>query len=283
MSNLNIFLIRHGESVDNVAGLYAGSRDSPLTAHGVLQARRLASHLAVAAAPATHIFTSNLKRAVHTAETVQEAQPPPPAGKSGVEVVQLLDLREKDFGADEGKKYGLRDHTRAADVETHDAMQVRATRFVESQLGPIVSAAAEKPANIIIVAHGLILASLLRVLRSTTYFASSTEPSDSHASWSNTGYTQLVLEPTTGPRPPSHPAPGAREFSSLPGRKGPRWAHLRLSILVVNSTTHLAGLRKTRGGIGSAQFDQKQKTLTSFFTAAAPAPKKRKAEDQLEK
>ncbi|KAG7117072.1 phosphatase like protein [Verticillium longisporum] len=280
MGKLNIFLIRHGESVDNVAGLYAGSRDSPLTAHGVLQASRLASHLATAAPPATHIFTSNLKRAVYTAGTVREAQPPPLAGMPAVDVVQLLDLREKDFGADEGKKYGQRDHVRATDAETHDAMQARASRFVDSQLAPIIAALADKPACVMIVAHGLILASLLRVLRGNAWFASSSEPTDSHASWSNTGYTQLVVEPLL--RSSSQPRQGAGEPSSPPSNHGPRWPDLRLSIVVFNNTTHLVGLKKTRGGIGSAQFDQKQKTLTSFF-AAAPPPKKRKAEDQLEK
>ncbi|KAM0275139.1 hypothetical protein ACHAQH_007513 [Verticillium albo-atrum] len=258
----------------------AGTRDSSLTGHGVLQARRLASHLASAAPPATHIFTSNLKRAVHTAETVLNAQPPPPAETSVVGVVQLSDLREKDFGADEGKRYGQRDHIRAADVETHEAMAVRATRFVESQLAPIIAASAEKPACVIIVAHGLILSSLLRVLRSKTYFASSSEPSDSYASWSNTGYTQLVIAPVPGSS--SQPRTGTEEPSSHRGRPCPRWPNLRLSIPVFNNTTHLADLRKTRGGIGSAQFDQKQKTVTSFFTAA-PSPKKRKADDQLEK
>ncbi|CRK15202.1 hypothetical protein BN1723_010577, partial [Verticillium longisporum] len=85
----------------------------------------------------------------------------------------------------------------------------------------------------------------------------------------------LVVEPLL--RSSSQPRQGAGEPPSPPSNHGPRWPDLRLSFVVFNNTSHLAGLKKTRGGIGSAQFDQKQKTLTSFF-AAAPPPKKRKAE-----
>ena len=42
---------------------------------------------------------------------------------------------------------------------------------------------------------------------------------------------------------------------------------LNLSLLVkaVNSQEHMKGLKKTRGGIGSAKHDEKQKTVDSFF------------------
>jgi hypothetical protein len=42
---------------------------------------------------------------------------------------------------------------------------------------------------------------------------------------------------------------------------------LNMSLLVraVNSQKHLEGLKKTRGGIGSAKHDDKQRTMDSFF------------------
>jgi len=43
--NMRLYLIRHGETVDNVAGLYAGMKDSPLTNHGVEQIKRLGSYV----------------------------------------------------------------------------------------------------------------------------------------------------------------------------------------------------------------------------------------------
>ncbi|KAB8346178.1 hypothetical protein FH972_023224 [Carpinus fangiana] len=39
----------------------------------------------------------------------------------------------------------------------------------------------------------------------------------------------------------------------------------QITILAVNSTVHLKGLKRTRGGVGSAQHDEKQRSLHSFF------------------
>jgi hypothetical protein len=40
---------------------------------------------------------------------------------------------------------------------------------------------------------------------------------------------------------------------------------LKARIIAVNSTVHLQGLKKTKGGIGSAKHDESQKTIESFF------------------
>lgn len=266
----------------------AGSRDSLLTAHGVIQARRLASHLSKT--KISHIFTSNLKRAVRTAEAIRDAQHLAEKSSfaySELEVVQLPALREKDFGSDEGKKFGQR--TRAPDEESHESMQKRAAQFVDTQLAPIIASVADSSAetcNIVVVAHGLILGSLLRVLRSPSYFHPSyLAPLDAPPAWSNTGYVQLSLSPVSAR--PSGTAGVTSKLSdsqlSTSPRPSPVWPHLRLSMPKCNSTEHLAGLRKTRGGIGSAQHDDKQKTLTSFFAAGATSSKKRKSEGELER
>ena len=135
---MHIFLIRHGESVDNVAGLYAGSRDSALTAHGVLQTRRLGLHLARSGVHVKHIFSSNLQRAVKTAEAVLDAQNPKAKGNA-VELVQLTELREKDFGSGEGVRFGVGksgDRKPHEGAETPEAMRVRADRFLDDHLFP---------------------------------------------------------------------------------------------------------------------------------------------------
>src|ERR1700761_205792 len=67
---MKLYLIRHGETVDNVAGLYAGSRDSTLTNHGVEQTERLGEYLARNGVKFTHVFASPLSRAYKTAEAV---------------------------------------------------------------------------------------------------------------------------------------------------------------------------------------------------------------------
>lgn len=72
-ATMRLLLIRHGETVDNVAGVYAGSRDSALTAHGVLQAGRLAAHLAEHV-EVDRMFSSDLQRAAITAQAILDAQ-----------------------------------------------------------------------------------------------------------------------------------------------------------------------------------------------------------------
>ncbi|PHH86409.1 hypothetical protein CDD83_10299 [Cordyceps sp. RAO-2017] len=75
-------------------------------------------------------------------------------------------------------------------------------------------------------------------------------------SWSNTGFLELSL---------SRPA----AVSRAPAAGDHRWP-LLMRVERVNSTCHLRNLSRTRGGIGSAPYDDRQRTLTHFF---APAPK----------
>ncbi|OHW89576.1 phosphoglycerate mutase family protein [Colletotrichum incanum] len=292
MGAIHLYLVRHGESVDNVANLYAGSRDAPLTSHGVLQARRLGAHLATrttaASASITYIFTSNLQRAYRTAVAVRDAMTAShlsaPSALHGlqplssmarvIEVVQLPELREKHFGTGEGQKFGVRstsvsNRPRHEGAEDHDALRMRAERFVEGYLAPIFACVDAEPGNgaesIVIIAHGIILGVLARTLRAAGNFAplGSVPENQLHLSWSNTGYVEMHI--TTAPLPSA--------TASKDAALTLKWPRLSLRTVRVNCTDHLQGLRKTRDGIGSAKFDEKQKTLKSFF---APMAKKRK-------
>ncbi|GJD04349.1 phosphoglycerate mutase [Colletotrichum higginsianum] len=281
MGTIHLFLVRHGESVDNVAKLYAGSRDSPLTSHGVLQARRLGAHLATRTASAsagiTHIFSSTLRRASTTAAAVREAVASSHhSAARDIEVVRLSDLREKHFGTGEGQKFGGTTASGAArprhdGAEDLDAMRMRAKRFVDGYLAPIFACVEAEPGgaaeSIVIVAHGIILGVLSSVLCSPGLFAAVDPDSESQRpwSWSNTGFVEIRIT--------SMPVASDLARASLDALPAVRWPHLSLQTVAVNCTEHLAGLKKTRGGIGSAKFDEKQKTIISFF---APAFKKRK-------
>lgn len=269
---MHLLLIRHGESVDNVAGLYAGSRDSALTNHGVLQARRLGAHLVSrrdVIGPVEHIFTSNLQRAYRTAEAIADAQRGPSGSlaKSDVKVVQLPELREKDFGSSEGVKYGVRSSGRAdgsipSDSETREAMMVRVNRFIDGELAPILGRRVSDKVTVVVVAHGIILGVLLQALLGRfpppPEAQVSRDGDKNGAAWSNTGILQAKITSVSD---------GAADQS-----------HLTMMVQATNLTEHLNGLKKTRGGIGSAKFDAKQRSLTAFFT---PTAKKRKAEDDL--
>ncbi|KAL7943642.1 histidine phosphatase superfamily [Trichoderma barbatum] len=262
---MHLLLIRHGETVDNVAGIYAGSRDSALTSHGVLQARRLATYLAEGTGSALKfIFSSDLQRAAKTAEAIATEQKR--TCSRDIPVVQLAELREKDFGSDEGMKFGD-SRGRAPDSESAESMKSRVDAFLDEHLLPLISSQADGTlSTCAIVSHGIILGVLYRELCARVSRGGITvDPNPSAASslisppfWDNTGFLECTVSMTGA---------AADEDKSLP---------LRLHVSRVNCTIHLRDLKKTRGGIGSAAFDEKQRTLTSFFV---PGSKKRKSHD----
>ncbi|KAK0706055.1 histidine phosphatase superfamily [Lasiosphaeria miniovina] len=293
---MRLFFIRHGETVHNVAGLYAGVCDSQLTAHGVLQAQRLGAHLAARSAsvgPVVRIFSSDLQRAAITAQAIIDAQTPNRSSGSGagggysygipdqeraVRLVKLPDLRERDFRSAEGKPYG----TPRTDAETHQEMAARSDRFVRTHLAPVLCDRnlLESPTevSVMVVAHGLILNFLLRSLLSRfapAELAQLEGPGTEYLSaWGNTGYMEATVglapqDPTVVPTGVDSKFEDAVSTISTTRPK----RRIKLNVLRLNSLDHLDGLKKTRGGIGSAQFDKNQKTLDSFVR---PSPKKRK-------
>ena len=92
MSKSKIYLIRHGEVEFNRKNAYVGSTDLPLNDHGRHQAELLADYLEDKQISA--VYASDLKRAYETAEII--------AGRIGLQVHALPELRELDYGDWEG-------------------------------------------------------------------------------------------------------------------------------------------------------------------------------------
>lgn len=203
-------------------------------------------------------------------------------------VVRLPDLRERNFGSLEGVKYGPRSVSGSAsnahaDAETRAEMQVRVDRFVELHLVPLfmdvesTSVTASASGSVVVVAHGIILSVLLRSLLSR--FAPSELARLIHpglgntghlASWSNTGCLEAVVRSDAA----VSPLTGVASMGAVVGSGNSAMAvtavsrpepKIHLTVTAVNNVEHLQGLKKTRGGIGSAKFDSKQKTMDSFF------------------
>jgi broad specificity phosphatase PhoE len=92
-----LYLIRHGETVNNVAGCYNGMRDDhPLNEAGSAQAKRLAA--AFAEIPIDAIYTSTLLRARQTGDILR--------GDRGISVTAHPGLMEFDFGILSSMPYG---------------------------------------------------------------------------------------------------------------------------------------------------------------------------------
>lgn len=133
------------------------------------------------------------------------------------EVVKVPELREKDFGSEEGKRFGSRGKQDAVgacsgadwvEPESQEMMRVRIERFVDAFFLPTVREVASDSGlgSVVIVAHGIILNVLLRTLLvrfGPDEIAKLAKPGDAIwrsewlASWSNTGYLEAELRVTT--------------------------------------------------------------------------------------
>jgi probable phosphoglycerate mutase len=67
---IKIYLARHGQCEDNANGILNGHRNMPLTAIGLAQAKELAQKIKEKGIIFDEIYTSPLKRASQTAETI---------------------------------------------------------------------------------------------------------------------------------------------------------------------------------------------------------------------
>ncbi len=204
---MRLLLIRHGETVDNVAGNYAGTTDSALTAHGATQASHLAAHLA-SRFDVRVLFTSDLQRAARTAAAIREEQHR--VHSVDVPLLPTPLLRERDFGILEGVNIRTADPTvRADDVaESQAAMRLRAETFLDECLvpewvswGPEAQMDPGEPV-VCVVAHGLFLSVLFtavcaRVRPGATTFAPDVPGARGSTPvlpwWSNTAYLDCIV------------------------------------------------------------------------------------------
>lgn len=90
-------LVRHGQTLANIDGVWHGSTDTELTPTGQLQAEQVADFLADHGRNATAVYASPLQRAQRTAAAIAE--------RLGLEVRTENDLREYAIGQWEGKTF----------------------------------------------------------------------------------------------------------------------------------------------------------------------------------
>lgn len=302
---MKLLLIRHGETEHNVAGLLfdapfpfaliaadsyrAGVTDSRLTNHGVLQTQRLGQYFAEQGTQLTHIFASDLSRAYLTAKALADAQAEKwPA--SDLEVVKLSLLREQDFGSLEGTPWASRrengyersskhfDDENFVPKETHQSMRLRAESFWDDHILPLLALNHDRGPCIAVVSHGLFLSmlwpSFLERLGPDSIMLGPGISSDTAGrplhylpAWSNTGFLELDMIPksTNTVIPVSdilaEPLVGVDED---PSHEAPLRAW-QVIIRTINGRNHLNNLKRTGGGVGSAAYDAKQKSLDGFF------------------
>ena len=117
-----LYLVRHGETVDNASQLMQGQTQGRLNDVGVSQAQKLRDELAEKHFDA--IVASDLKRSVDTARILAE-----PHGLA-VDTTELL--RERDWGSFTGRYIpSLKGEVWPDDIESLDDLLARAGRFLE--------------------------------------------------------------------------------------------------------------------------------------------------------
>ena len=194
------------------------------------------------------------------------------AGEHLPEVLRLPELREKDFGSLEGMYWAKPAPPVSegwVEPETSEAILLRVNQFLAAHLFPVVEELLDGSGDagkaVVVVAHGITLSHIVNALVAQLRSGKCPVyglPDGGTTSWRNTGYFECFLEPLTpGSFDPSHPqsSPSQTQPTIFP-------SDLKATVERVDCVDHLAGLTKTRGGIGSARFDASQKTLDTFFT-----------------
>ncbi len=143
-----IYLVRHGETVDNARQIMQGQTQGELNEKGREQARQVAERLALEAIDA--VVASDLHRAIQTAEII--------AAPHGLPVVTTPLLRERDWGSFTGCYIpDLRGKIWPDDIESEDALLQRAFAFLQKMT------ATYEGKRVVAVGHGIINKAILAV------------------------------------------------------------------------------------------------------------------------
>lgn len=149
---VRLFLVRHGETIDNAQQVMQGQMQGQLNETGFEQARELAARLRD-----THfdaIVASDLRRSIQTAEIIAETL--------GLTIVTTPLLRERDWGDFTGKYIpSLKGAAWPDNVETLDHLLDRARQFLDFVLTNYPDQ------TVVAVGHGIINKAIQAVYHNT--------------------------------------------------------------------------------------------------------------------
>ena len=155
---MRIGLVRHGQTDWNAVQRIQGQTDIPLNEEGVRQAKALANRLSSEPAQWQAVISSDLQRALSTAEIIANALQIP-----------LLEpdplLRERSFGQIEGttvlereEKFGANWQDQELGVESDQDLRARGLAFLHNRIHQ------NNEQNLLIVTHGSFIAEMLAEL-----------------------------------------------------------------------------------------------------------------------
>ena len=116
-----LYLVRHGETVDNANQIMQGQTQGQLNENGIKQAREFSEEWKNK--PLDVVIASDLKRSVDTAKIIAEPH--------HLEVLSTPLLRERDWGSFTGRYIpALKGETWPDDIETLENLLSRAGEFI---------------------------------------------------------------------------------------------------------------------------------------------------------
>ena len=116
-----LYLVRHGETVDNARQIMQGQTQGELNENGILQAEEVSREWA--SKPLDAIIASDLKRSIDTAKIIAEPH--------HLEVLTTPLLRERDWGSFTGRFIPeLKGEVWPDDIETLENLLSRAGEFI---------------------------------------------------------------------------------------------------------------------------------------------------------
>lgn len=167
MKEINLYLVRHGQTEWNLKEQMQGSQDSPLTQQGIEGAQLTGQHLRQI--PFMQAYSSPQPRAIDTLNHI--------IGQfdNTIQTGQHADLKEMDFGLWEGLtttelKQHPEFHIYLTEPAKYDPSKTGGEGYLpvlkrmQKALDDIITAAPEQNGNILIVSHGTVLRLLLCVL-----------------------------------------------------------------------------------------------------------------------
>ena len=121
MTGTTLYLVRHGETVDNANQIMQGQTQGELNENGIRQALEVSE--AWKDRPIDVVIASDLKRSIDTARIIAEPH--------GLEVITTPLLRERDWGGFTGRFIpDLKNEVWPDDIETLENLLSRAGEFI---------------------------------------------------------------------------------------------------------------------------------------------------------
>jgi 2,3-bisphosphoglycerate-dependent phosphoglycerate mutase len=160
MSLLHLFLLRHGQTDANAGGVLQGHQPTSLNAIGHEQAARLAARMVTVRPPIEVLVTSDLVRALQTAQPIARAL--------GLEMVVDPAWRERGFGELEGQTLGTLEIWRTASGTIDPPGGESSAAFRQRVRQALASIVERWPTreSVAVVTHGGVIRAVLQLLGS---------------------------------------------------------------------------------------------------------------------